>query len=402
MDTRKVVLAYSGGLDTSVAIPWIKENYEAEVIALTIDLGEGKNLPEIRNKALKTGASAAFIVDGRDSFISDFVFPTLQAGAMYEGVYPLATALGRPLIAKHLVDVAVREGAYAVAHGSTGKGNDQVRFDVSIMVLAGSRKLEIIAPAREWDMNRETEREYARKRDIPVPEKKGRVFSVDENLWGRSIEGEDLENPWDEPPEDAFAWTKPVAQTPDSPLFIEVSFERGLPVALDGEELGGVALIQQLNRSGGEQGVGRIDHLENRHVGIKSREVYEAPAAVMLHTAHRALEAMVLTREQLRIKERLSQEYADIVYNGLWYSALRQDLNAYFQSTQRFVSGAIRLKLHKGNCTVVGRRSPYSLYSFGLATYGKGDSFDHRAAKGFINIFGLPVKNQAEKQPYQE
>ena len=402
MPSRKVVLAYSGGLDTSVAIPWIKETYQAEVITLTVDLGEGKNISSVREKALNTGASEAYIVDARETFVKDFVFPALKAGALYEGVYPLATALGRPLIAKHLVDAAFRHEAYAVAHGCTGKGNDQVRFDVSIMALSGSKKLEVIAPAREWDMNRETEKEYAKQRGIPVSEEKGRVFSVDENLWGRSIEGEDLENPWDEPPEEAFAWTKPISQTPDSPLFIEINFENGIPISLDGEELGGVALIQQLNRLGGEYGVGRVDHLENRHVGIKSREVYEAPAAVMLHTAHRALETMVLTRDQLRLKDRLAQEYADMVYNGLWYSALRHDLDAYFDSTQRFASGVIRLKLHKGSCTAVGRRSPYSLYSFGLATYGREDAFDHRASEGFIHVFGLPVKTQAEKQLHKE
>jgi len=394
---KKVVLAYSGGLDTSVAIPWIQEKYQAEVITLTVDLGAGGELDAAREKALKTVAVAAHVIDVTDSFVKEHVFPALQAGALYQGVYPLATALGRPLIARHLVEVARKEGADAVAHGCTGKGNDQVRFDVSIAALAPD--LAVIAPAREWNMSRDEEKEYARQRGIPVREVKGRVYSIDENLWGRSIEGEDLEDPWIEPPEEAFVWTAPVSRTPDEPVYLEIRFEKGVPVALDGEELSGVALVKQLNRLAGEHGVGRIDHIEDRVVGIKSREVYEAPAAVVLHGAHVALEGLVLSREQLSFKGRVAQEYAEMVYGGRWYSRLRDDLDAYVRSTQRYVDGSVRVRLHKGSCVVVGRQSPYSLYDFGLSTYGRGDQFDHRSSKGFIDIYGLPVRNQAKKQP---
>lgn len=393
---KRIVLAYSGGLDTSVAIPWMKEKYGAEIIALTLELGQGRDLEAIRQKALKTGASKALVVDAREEFIREYVWRALKAGAIYEGVYPLTTALGRPLIAKHLVEVALQHDADAVAHGCTGKGNDQVRFDVSVMALAPH--LEVIAPVREWSMTRDEEKEYARARGIPVPEQKGRVYSVDENIFGRAIEGEDLEDPWDEPPEDAFAWTRHPSQAPDRPLYLEIDFQEGIPVAINGETLGPVALIQYLNQVAGEHGVGRIDHLENRLVGIKSREVYEAPAAVVLHTAHRALETATLSKEQLRFKDIVAQQYADLVYNGLWFTAHRQDLDAYVDSTQRFVTGTVRLRLFKGTAMVVGRKSPYSLYSHRLATYGKGDVYDHRAAVGFIRVFGLPVRTQAEVQ----
>ncbi|GBD11094.1 Argininosuccinate synthase [bacterium HR23] len=393
---KRIVLAYSGGLDTSVAIPWMKEKYGAEVIALTLDLGQGRDLEAVRQKALKTGASKALVVDAREEFVREYIWRALKAGAVYEGVYPLTTALGRPLIAKHLVTVALQEGADAVAHGCTGKGNDQVRFDVAVMALAPH--LEVIAPVREWGMTRDEEKEYARARGIPVPEQKGRVYSVDENLFGRAIEGEDLENPWNEPPEDAFAWTRHPSLAPDTPLSLEIDFQLGIPVAVNGESLGPVALIEYLNRVAGEHGVGRIDHLENRLVGIKSREVYEAPAAVVLHMAHRALETATLSKEQLRFKDTVAQHYADLVYNGLWFTAHRQDLDAYVESTQRFVTGTVRLRLFKGTAQVVGRKSPYSLYSHRLATYGKGDAYDHRSAIGFIRVFGLPVRTQAQVQ----
>jgi argininosuccinate synthase len=393
---KRIVLAYSGGLDTSVAIPWMKEKYGAEVIALTLDLGQGRDLEAIRQKALRTGASKALVIDAREEFVREYVWRALRAGAIYEGMYPLTTALGRPLIARHLVEVALREGADAVAHGCTGKGNDQVRFDVSVMALAPH--LEVIAPVREWGMTRDEEKEYARARGIPVPEQKGRVYSVDENLFGRAIEGEDLEDPWQEPPEDAFAWTTHPSRAPDTPLYLDITFREGIPVAIDGESLGPIALLEHLNRVAGQHGVGRIDHLENRLVGIKSREVYEAPAATVLHTAHRALEALTLSKEQVRFKEIVAQQYADLVYNGLWFTAHRQDLDAYVESTQRFVTGTIRVRLFKGTAVVVGRQSPYSLYSHRLATYGKGDAFDHRAATGFIRIYGLPVRTQAQAQ----
>ena len=396
MAIKKVVLAYSGGLDTSVAIPWIQENYQAEVVTLTVDLGASRELESAKEKALKTGAVEAYVFDGKEDFINNYVFPALKAGALYQGIYPLATALGRPLIAKYLVEVAKKEGADAVAHGCTGKGNDQVRFDVSIGALAP--QLSVIAPAREWGMSRDEEKEYAKQRDIYVREDSGRIFSIDENMWGRSIEGEDLEDPWSEPPEAAFNLTSPVSDTPDEPLYLEVRFEKGVPAALDGEGLSGVALVQQVNRLAGEHGVGRIDHIEDRVVGIKSREIYESPAAVVLHTALRSLEGLVLSKDQLRFKKQVAQEYAEMTYGGLWYTPLREDFDAYVESSARFVSGDVRLRLHKGSCVVVGRQSSNSLYSFDLSTYGKGDQFDHSSSKGFIDIYGLSVRNQAQRQ----
>ncbi len=393
---EKVVLAYSGGLDTSVAVKWIAEKYNMDVITLTIDIGGVKNLPAIREKALKVGAIKAIVTDVTQTFVEHFVFPALQADAVYENEYPLATALGRPLIARLLVDTAIQEGASAVAHGATGKGNDQVRFDVSVNALAP--KLKIIAPAREWGMTREQTIEYANKHNIPVPVTVSSPYSIDENIWGRSIECGALEDPWVEPPDDAFNWTKPVSETPNKPAYVEIGFKQGVPVSLDGKETDCVELIQQLNELAGSNGVGRIDHLENRLVGIKSREIYEAPAAKVLVQAHKALEAMTLSKAQSRFKERVAQEYADLIYNGLWFSALHQDLAAYVQSTQRFVTGTVRVKLFKGSSTVVGRKSPSSLYSFGLATYDKGDVFDQSASPGFIHIWGLPVRVQAQVQ----
>jgi len=393
---KKVVLAYSGGLDTSVAIRWLAEKYDAEVVTLTIDLGGQKDLEEVRARALKTGAVKAYVVDGKEMFVQDFVFPAFQAGAVYQGQYPLATALGRPLIAKLLVEMARKEDAQYVAHGCTGKGNDQVRFDVSVGALAP--ELKVIAPAREWGMSREEEEEYARRHHIPLVIKKG-LYSTDENLWGRSIEAGPLEDPWREPPEEAFDWTRAIADTPDQPLYLEVAFEQGLPIALDGEEMDGVALINRLNALAGEHGVGRIDHIEDRLVGIKSREVYEAPAATVLLKAHQALEAMTLSRDQLRFKAKVSEEYAELIYNGLWFGALRRDLAAYVGSTQQHVTGSIRVRLHKGNCTVVGRRASQSLYRYDLATYGAQDAFDQKASPGFIHIWGLQTRIQAQQQP---
>ena len=398
MAKKKIALAYSGGLDTSVAVRWLQEQYDVEVVTVTIDLGM-VDLEPARQKALQIGAVNAITVDGKDAFYDGYIAPALKAGAVYEDVYPLATALGRPLIARYMVDVARREGAYAVAHGCTGKGNDQVRLDVSIAALAPD--LQVIAPIREWGMSREEEIEYGRSRNIPVPEGRN-AYSTDENLWGRSIETGDLEDPWNEPPEDAFSWTKPVSACPDDPTYIEVAFERGLPVSIDGEEMPGVALVDHLNRLAGEHGVGRIDHLENRLVGIKSREVYEAPAAVVLHSAHRALEAITLAKDQARLKTRIAQEYADVVYNGLWFTQHRRDMDVYVDSTQAHVTGTVRVRLLKGACTVAGRKSPHALYSYELATYDRGDTFDHRAAEGFISIFGLPVRTQSRIQGGQE
>ena len=392
----KVVLAYSGGLDTSVAIRWLKEKYGLDIIALAADVGNERDFTAVRDKALNVGAQKALVKDVRELFVKHFIWPALQADAVYEGQYPLATALSRPLIAKLLVDVAREEGAQAVAHGCTGKGNDQVRFEVSIAALAP--ELKILAPAREWGMTREETIDYAKRYDIPVPVTASSPYSIDENLWGRSIECGVLENPWTEPPEDAYSWTKPLGQAPDEATYIEIDFDRGLPRALNGQKTDGVSLISQLNELAGGHGIGRIDHIENRLVGIKSREIYEAPAAVVLLMAHQALEALTLSKRQLRFKQKVAAEYADLVYDGLWFTAQHQDLATYVQSTQRFVSGTVRLKLFKGNCSVVGRKSPLSLYSHGLATYDKGDQFDQSAAAGFIHIWGLPVRTQAQLQ----
>ncbi len=392
-----VVLAYSGGLDTSVAIRWIKEQYDLDVIALTIDIGNARDLPAIADRARQIGAVKALVVDGREDFVKYFVWPALQAGAIYEGQYPLATALARPLISRLLVEVAHAEGAVAVAHGCTGKGNDQVRFDVSIQTLAPD--LKIIAPVREWSMTRDNEIVYATEHNIPIQVTNASPYSVDQNLWGRSVECGILEDPWAEPPEEVYGWTvNPDSVEYTTPTYVEITFEHGIPIALNGEEIDGVTLIELLNKTAGEYGIGRIDHIENRLVGIKSREVYEAPGAIVIHSAHQALESLTLSRDQLRFKESVVSEYARLIYNGQWYSALHQDLAMYVQSTQRFVSGVVRMKLSRGTCAVVGRKSDSSLYDHGLATYDSGDQFDHNAALGFIKLWGLPLTTQAQAQ----
>ena len=395
--TEKIVLAYSGGLDTSVAVRWLKQKYGLDVITLTIDVGNEADFTAARQKALRVGAVKALVKDAREEFVRQYAFPTLRAGAVYQGVYPLATALSRPLIAKLLVETARQEGATAVAHGCTGKGNDQVRFEVGIAALAPD--LKVIAPAREWGMTREQSIAYAAEHDIPLPMTLDNPYSIDENLWGRSIECGILEDPWQEPPEDVFAWTKPPADTPDEAGYVEIGFERGVPVSLDDQTMDGVGLLIRLNELAGGHGIGRIDHVEDRLVGIKSREIYEAPAAVTLIAAHQALETMTLSRAQLAFKRQVAAEYANLIYDGLWFSALKKDLAAYVESAQRFVNGTVRLKMHKGNLSVVGRRAPHSLYHHGLATYDKGDQFDQDAAAGFIHIWGLPVRIQTEAQP---
>ena len=394
--TDKVVLAYSGGLDTSIAIKWLADKYNVDVIAFTVDIGGVADLESIKQKALNVGAIKAIVMDARRAFVNEYLFPAIQANVLYEGQYPLATALGRPLMAKLQVDIARQEGAVAVAHGSTGKGNDQVRFDVSVGALAPD--LKIIAPAREWGMTREESIAYAEKHNIPVPITVSSPYSIDENIYGRSIECGVLEDPWVEPPEDAFIWTKEIKDTPDEPEYVEVTFEKGIPVEINGETVDGITLLQRLNEQAGKHGIGRIDHIESRLVGIKSREIYEAPAGLLLIKAHKALEAMTLSRSQLRFKETISAEYADIVYNGLWFTAHRKDLEAYINSSQRYVSGTVRMKLHKGNYVVVGRKSPYSLYDLSLATYDKGDVFDQSASPGFIHIWGLPARIQRKLQ----
>ena len=394
--SSRAVLAYSGGLDTSVAIKWLKERYNLDVVTLTVDIGNVANLEAIKQKAVGLGAIKALVVDAKESFVDYFVFPALQADALYEGQYPLATALGRPLIAQLLVETAKKEGAATVAHGCTGKGNDQVRFDVGVAALAP--ELKVIAPAREWDMTREQTITYAQEHNIPIPITASSPYSIDENLGGRSIECGVLEDPWNEPPGDVFIWTKPLEETPDSPAYLEIGFDRGIPISLNGENLDGVMLIQRIHELAGKHGIGKVDHIENRLVGIKSREIYEAPAAVVLLIAHQALEDLVLSKEQLRFKAKVASEYADLTYNGLWFSGLRQDLAAYVESSQRYVTGIVKVKLFKGNCQVVGRKSPYSLYDYSLATYDKGDVFDQSASPGFIHIWGLPVRTQAQAQ----
>ncbi|TMD06827.1 MAG: argininosuccinate synthase [Chloroflexi bacterium] len=391
----KVVLAYSGGLDTSVAIRWLKDQ-GYDVVALTIDLGEKKDLDAIQERALKIGASAAYVVDGKLPFLRHFVWPSLQAGAVYEREYPLATALGRPLIAAMQVEIARREGATGIAHGCTGKGNDQVRFDVSTAALAP--ELKVVAPVREWGMNRDDEIEYARRHDIPVPATAESPYSTDENLWGRSIEAGILEDPWAEPPREVFEWTRDPRQCPDEPAYVEVGFKEGLPVSLDGRPQEALEIVTTLNRLGGEHGVGRIDHLENRLIGIKSREVYEAPAAVVLLQAHQALEDITLPKDVARFKDLVAREWAQMVYDGLWFSPLRDALYAFVAETQRHLTGEVRLKLFKGASTVVGRKSPEQLYQLQLATYGKGDTFDQGAAAGFIKLWGMGVRTAAQVQ----
>ncbi len=391
---EKIVLAYSGGLDTSVAVKWLQETRGFDVITLTVDLGGQSDLEGIQQRALAAGAIQTRMEDQRRAFLERFCWRALRAGALYQDQYPLATALGRPLIAQRLVEVAREEGATWVAHGSTGKGNDQVRFDVAVQALAPT--LRVLAPLRDgMAMTREEEIAYARQHGIPVTVKAGSPYSVDENLWGRSIEAGVLEDATQDAPEDAFAWTRPTDESPERAETVEIAFENGTPVAVDGKALPPVALVEDLNRRGGLHGVGRIDMIEDRFVGIKSREVYEAPAAVILHQAHRALEELVLEGEGARFKRQVAQEYARIVYQGKWFSAHRAALDAYVASTQTVVEGMVRIALHRGTARVAGRQSRYSLYRPQLATYSSGDEFDHAAARGFITLVGLPLRTQA-------
>jgi argininosuccinate synthase len=394
MTKEKIILAYSGGLDTSVSVKWIQEKYGYDVIALGLDVGEGKDLEAIKNKALNVGAIKAYMVDAKELLAKEYILPALKANCLYEGKYPLSSALSRPLISKLLVEVAEKEGATAVAHGCTGKGNDQVRFEVSIQALNPS--LKVVAPVREWGMTRDEEIKYAEENGIPIPVDLDNPFSIDANIWGRACEAGVLEDPWAEAPEAAFDWTNPIELTPDAAEYVEIEFEQGVPVALNGEKLPLVQLIETLNTLGGKHGVGRIDHIENRLVGIKSREVYENPAALILINAHKELEFLTLTREVSQFKTQVEQQMAKIIYEGLWYSPIKPALDAFINETQKTVTGTIRVKLHKGNHTVVGRKSPYSLYNEELATYSKGDAFDHNAAVGFIKIWGLPTKVNAE------
>ena len=391
---KKIVVAYSGGLDTSIIIHWLKKKYNAEIIAYTSDLGQGEYLEPLKKKAIKTGASKIYIEDLREEFVKEYVFPSLKACALYENKYPLATALGRPLIAKRLLGIVKKEKADAVVHGCTGKGNDQVRFEATFAAL--NPDIEVIAPLREWKLkSREEEIDYAIKHKIPVDVTKKNPYSIDRNLWGVAIECGTLENPWNEPPEDAYQITKSPIKAPDKPTYIDIYFESGIPRKLNGKSIKSVNLIEKLNQSGAQNGVGRIDMVENRLVGIKSREIYEAPAAVILHNAHNALEALVLDRETIHFKQIISQKYAEIIYYGLWHSSLKETLDEFVNKTQENVTGTIKVKLYKGTCAVVGRKSKFSLYSEKLATYTSKDTFDHKSAKGFIDIWSLPLKVRA-------
>ncbi len=405
MAREKCVLAYSGGMDSTISTVWIQEHYNMDVVTLTVDLGAGPEIVGVKERAAQAGAIQSLVWDVRDEFVNEYVFPGLKAGAMYEGVYALSTALGRPLMAKKLVEAAREVGATAVAHGCTGKGNDQVRFDSGIMTLsAHGEPLKIVAPAREWGMTRDEEKLYAQKAGLELREvgSDQRVYSIDRNLWGQAIEGEDLEDTWLAPPEDAFSWTKQISDTPDEPIEVVVGFEKGVPVSIDGTPKSGVELIAILNDMAGEHGVGRIDHVENRLVGIKSREVYETPAAIVLHTAIKALETATMSREQQRVKDNLSAIYSDMVYDGRWFTELRTNIAAFMDSAHEYSTGDVRLRLHKGSCIVVGRRSPFSLYDFDLATYSTTDSFDHEAATGFIDIYSLSARTQSRKQTNSE
>lgn len=392
----KVVLAYSGGVDTSVCIPYLKQEWGVkEVITLAADLGQGDELEPIRQKALDSGAEISLVQDVTAEFVKDYAFPSVQANALYENRYPLSTALARPLIAKILVEAAEKYGADAVAHGCTGKGNDQVRFDVAIAAL--NPKIKVLAPAREWGMSREQTIAYGEKFGIASPVKKSSPYSIDRNLLGRSIEAGILEDAWNEPPEEIYDLTKAIADTPNEPTYTEITFEQGLPVAINGKTLSPVELITQLNTIAGNHGVGRIDMVENRLVGIKSREIYEAPAMVVLIQAHRDLESLTLTSDLAQYKRGIEETYAKMIYNGLWYSPLKLALDAFIQSSQTRVAGTVRIKFFKGNAVIVGRKSANSLYDEELATYTDADQFDHKAAEGFIYVWGLPTRVWSQK-----
>lgn len=397
---ERVVLAYSGGLDTSVLVRWLIEEKGLDVITLCADLGQPGDMEAIRQKALDTGAIISEVVDAKRLFADEYLTPALWANAVYGGGYPLATAIARPLIAQLLVESAHRHRARFVAHGCTGKGNDQVRFEVETTALDPS--LEIIAPMREWKMTREEEIEYAKSWGIPVPVKKDSPYSIDENLWGRSCECGILEDPWEEPPEDAFEWTTSPEKAPDSPEYIEIRFDGGVPVAINGTPDELIPIVVQLNAIGGKHGIGRLDVVEDRLVGIKSREIYEAPAALILIAAHQDLERLTLTREALSGKKMMEHRVGEMAYDGLWFSPLNRAYIEFNRSLQQRVCGTVRMKLYKGSATVVGRRSPYSLYDTGLATYDKNDSFDHSAAEGFIKLWGLPLKvwAQSSQEPF--
>jgi len=385
----KVVLAYSGGLDTSIIIPWLREHYKCEVIAMVADVGQHEELAGLEEKALKSGASKFFLEDLREEFVTHFIFPTLMAGAVYEGKYLLGTSFARPLIARRQVEIARHEHADAVSHGATGKGNDQVRFELTYKAFAPD--LKIIAPWREWDIrSREDAIAYASARNIPITQTKKKIYSRDRNLWHISHEGGILEEPWNEPLEDVYVLTLSPEKAPDKPEYLEIGFEQGRPVAIDGKSFGPVELVEALNEIAARNGVGRTDLVENRLVGMKSRGVYETPGGTILYEAHRGLESLTLERDTLHYKQAVALRYAELVYYGKWYNQLREALDAFVESTQAHVTGTVRVKLYKGNCTAVGIKSPYSLYREDIATFSRDEVYNQSDAEGFINLFGLP------------
>ncbi|MCS6882274.1 MAG: argininosuccinate synthase [Oscillochloridaceae bacterium] len=393
-EVKKVVLAYSGGLDTSVIVPWLRENYGCEVICFCADLGQGEDLTGLEEKALKSGASKLIVRDLREEFLRDYVLPTMQAGAIYERKYLLGTSMARPIIARYQVAVAEAEGADAVAHGATGKGNDQVRFELTYFAL--NPRLKIIAPWREWAIrSRQDALDYAAEHNVPVTATAEKIYSRDGNLWHLSHEGGLLEDPWNEPEEDMYQFSASPQSAPDEPEYLTLSFEQGVPVAVNGERLGLVELVERLNLIGGRHGIGRVDLVENRLVGMKSRGVYETPGGTLLYTAHRELESIVLDKETLRAKDRIAIDYADLVYNGRWFTPVREAYDAFVRVTQRNMTGEVRLKLYKGNIIIAGRRSPFSLYNEDLATFGPDMVYNQKDAEAFIKLYGLSVRVQA-------
>jgi len=381
-----VALAFSGGLDTSVCVKWLQEKYDADVVTVTLDLGQREDMGLIEKRSRQIGAKNHHTFDAKEDFLHSYVWPAIAANALYEGAYPLSTALGRPLIAKKLVEVAEKEGADAVAHGCTGKGNDQVRMDVTVRAM--NPKLQVIAPVREWNMSRDEEIIYAQKRGIPIKPSKS-IYSVDQNIWGRSIESGPMENPSTEPPADAYEWTVAPEDAPDEPAYLDIAFRNGVPIRVNGRAMEPLKLVSYVNQVAGSQGVGRIDHVEDRLVGIKSREVYECPAATVIIQAHQDLEKLVLTRHELDFKAMVEREWGWLVYSGLWLEPLRLALDRFISATQHRVTGTVRVKLYKGSARVVGRSSEYSIYDLGLATYGRGSKFDQKSAVGFIELWGL-------------
>ena len=388
--TRKIVLAYSGGLDTSVLLKWLQQKYDAEIVTVTLDVGQQEDLEPIGEKAENLGAIKHYSIDAKEEFVKKYVFPAIKANALYEGKYPVSTALSRPLIAEKLIEVARKEDADAIAHGCTGKGNDQVRIEVSAKALAP--EIEVIAPVREWNMTRDAEIEFAKKNGIPIPVDVDKPYSVDQNLWGRSIECGILEHPDVEPPEEIYEWTVSPEKAPDKPEYVTIRFNNGVPTALNGDEMDPVSLIEALNDVAGKHGVGRIDHIEDRLVGIKSREIYECPAALVIIEAHKDLEKLVLTRHEVSFKHQVDALWSTLVYTGLWMDPLRGDLDAFIEMTQKRVCGEVKIKLYKGGFRIVGRSSPLSLYDLNLATYNIESKFDQASSKGFIELWGLPTR----------